>query len=678
MRLLRLSILFAFFAFSFARAACADFEIFANQTSLGCAAVVSTDIISGNYLTLSISPTSGDIKWKATTDIVIGTGYQYTPILKDSVEKTMKYIVERNGVSKEINVNFHPIYSIKYNLNGGTISTSPPTSYNIKSQTITLPTLREQCGYRFDGWFDNPTFLGTAITTIPTGSTGNKVFYANWKKAPSTPTINMIYYTKPETRNKTYDGNPIMAITAYSTSSCSMGAITVLYNDSKTEPKNAGIYKVYASIAANENYAAEKILLGDLTISKAKATFNISATIENKEYDGTTTATIKSVTLTPASALYGTDKIAASDYSAIANFDEPNVGEHNVVLKLTWLNGPLSKNYDISVGTIAAMSAIITKATTTMLKIAVKDYDIFDPKPPEITIIEKSSFISENDIRFEYKMEGEENYVSMKKPNKVGNWSVKAIIDENANYKGQTAEASFVVTKGNAIKIAGFELDQKLSGEQRQYYVTNTCEIQNTKIQIAVEGPDIVLKIKNIPQTNSDEDGWFYEIDKNFGKPGLDTLIYELISRDGLKSEFYTILMETPIPFDTIVGQKWNNVLFVNNNKGYKFVDFEWFKNNKPEPVSYLQYYSAGPSSKDVLNPNDVYKVTMHTKDGIRISTCEGNAKIVSNPVQPPKPTLTKQVLGIREKSLKSSSKVYNLNGKLTKETPAGVYIVEE
>jgi len=674
MRFLRLSILFSFFAISFARAACADFEIFANQKSLGCDAVVSTDIISGNSLTLSISPSTGDIKWKAT-DIVIGTGYQYTPILKDSVEKTFTYFVERNGVSKEIDVNFHPTYSIKYNSNGATIVPAyPQTSYNIKSATITLPTIKEQCGYRFDGWFDNPTFSGTAITTIPTGSTGNKVFYANWKKAPSTPTIDMISYTKPETRNKTYDGKPITAITAYSTSSCYMSAITILYNNSKTEPINAGIYKVYASVSANENYAAEKILLGDLTISKAKATFNISATIEDKEYDGTTTATIKSTDLTPTSALYGTDKIAASDYSAIANFEDPNVGEHNVALTLTWLDGPLSQNYDLSTQTIAAMPANITKATNVILKITAKNYDIFDPKPPEITIIDKSPFINENDIRFEYKREDEENYVSIQKPNKTGNWSIRAIIDENANYKGQTAEANFVVTKSNAVKVIGFELDQKLSSKQREYYVTNTCEIKNTKIQIAVEGPDMVLKIKNIPQRSEDGDGWYYDIDFDFGKPGLDTLIYELLSKDGLKSELDTILMETPIPFDTIVRQKWNNVLFVNNNKDYKFKDFKWFKNNVEIPGANLQYYI----DPGVLKPSDTYKVTMHTKEGIRISTCEGNAKIVSTPAQTPKTTLTKQVLGIREKKLSPDSKVYNLNGKLTKETPAGVYIVEE
>jgi len=675
MRFLRLSIIFSFFAVSIAGAACVDFEIFANQKSLGCDAVVSTDITSGNSLTLSISPTSGDIKWRATTDIVIGTGYQYKPILvNDSTERTMKYFVERNGVSKEINVHFHPNYSIKYNLNGGTTTTaSPPTSYNINSPDITLPTFKERCGYRFDGWFDNPNFLGTAITTIPTGSTGNKVFYANWVNAPNTPTISMISYTKPETKNKTYNGNPITAITASNASSCLMGAITILYNDSKTEPKNAGVYKVYASIAANQNYAATNILLGDLTISKAKATFNVSATIEDKEYDGTTTAKIKSIALTATSTLYGTDKITESDYSATANFNDPNAGKHDATLTLTWLNTPISQNYDLSAQTIAAMSANITKATNTTLKISVKDYDLFDPNPPEITIVDKSSFIKESDIRFVYKREDEENYASITKPNKAGNWSVMAIIDESTNYKGQIAEASFVVTKSNAIKITGFNLDQELSGKQREYYVTNVCEIKNTKIQIAVE-PDIVLKINNIPQRSENGEGWYYDLDFNFGKPGLDTLVYELLSKDGSFSELDTILMETPIPFDSIVGQKWNNILFVNNNKSYKFKDFKWFKNNVAIPGANSQYYIA----PGVLRISDTYKVTMHTKDGIRISTCEGNAKAATPPAQPAKPTVTKQVLGIREKTLSPSSKVYNLNGKLTKETPAGVYIVEE
>ncbi len=70
-------------------------------------------------------------------------------------------------------------YSITYNLNGGTNSTSNPSTYNVTTADITLanPT---KSGYTFGGWFTSSDFSGTAVTTIAKGSTGNKVFYAKW------------------------------------------------------------------------------------------------------------------------------------------------------------------------------------------------------------------------------------------------------------------------------------------------------------------------------------------------------------------------------------------------------------------------------------------------------------------------------------------------------------------
>ncbi|GBU24202.1 hypothetical protein R83H12_00830 [Fibrobacteria bacterium R8-3-H12] len=582
-------------------------------------------------------------------------------------------------------------YNITYTPNDGTVI--PQTSYNVNSPTIPMPTLNERCGYRYD-WFDNSSFSGTAITSIPTGSTGDKNFYAKWTNTPNTPTISMLSYSQPSASSKTYDGIPIEPITVSSTSACPMGAITTLYNDATEPPKNAGTYQVYASIEANESYTKNKILLGSLTISKAPINFDISATVNDKEYDGTTAATIKSISFIPDGIL------TESDYSVTAKFDNPNAGAH-ITLNVRWLNGTLSQNYSPQIGTIEPISATIKKATNTVLEIKAEDYELSDLKPHKATI-NKSPYISDDSVRIEYKRYGDANYSSTQ-PNKIGNWSVRATINETANYEGKTAEAHFVVTRGSATTVkhsiafsdASIQPDDEMSGNSglRHYYVANpdpmTCAIKETIIYITIsnEEPYIVLKIDN-KQIDSypDNDGLHYTIPFSFGKPGLHRLIYELsISEEYSELDKYsekdTILIETPIPFDdtTVVRQKWNNVLFVNNNPqtngGYEFKDFKWFKNNDPIGVS--QFYSAGPSSKDTLNPKDVYKVTMHTKDGIRISTCEGKAKI-KVPVQAQKSAFKKQVLGIKEKSLNSNSKIYNLNGKLTKETPAGVYIVEE
>jgi uncharacterized repeat protein (TIGR02543 family)/uncharacterized protein (TIGR02145 family) len=80
-------------------------------------------------------------------------------------------------------------YTITYNLNSGT-GTMTPTTYTVESATINLPTPSRD-GYTFDGWYDNSGFSGSAVTTIPTGSTGNKTYYAKWNVVNYTITYNL-------------------------------------------------------------------------------------------------------------------------------------------------------------------------------------------------------------------------------------------------------------------------------------------------------------------------------------------------------------------------------------------------------------------------------------------------------------------------------------------------------
>jgi len=68
-------------------------------------------------------------------------------------------------------------YDITYNLNGGTGVSNG--TYNVETPTFTLPTPTRD-GYLFVGWFNNPNFTGGAITSIFSGDTGNKQFWALW------------------------------------------------------------------------------------------------------------------------------------------------------------------------------------------------------------------------------------------------------------------------------------------------------------------------------------------------------------------------------------------------------------------------------------------------------------------------------------------------------------------
>ncbi len=83
--------------------------------------------------------------------------------------------------------NWSPItYSISYNVNGGS-SVSNPVSYTIESPTFMLsnPTMPE---YAFVGWTGTGLSGNTIYVTIPSGSTGNRAYTANW--APYVCTVN--------------------------------------------------------------------------------------------------------------------------------------------------------------------------------------------------------------------------------------------------------------------------------------------------------------------------------------------------------------------------------------------------------------------------------------------------------------------------------------------------------
>jgi uncharacterized repeat protein (TIGR02543 family) len=62
-------------------------------------------------------------------------------------------------------------YTITYNLNDGTNNAGNPAAYTIESTTIAFlaPT---RTGYTFGGWYATDTFSGSALTTIPQGSSG--------------------------------------------------------------------------------------------------------------------------------------------------------------------------------------------------------------------------------------------------------------------------------------------------------------------------------------------------------------------------------------------------------------------------------------------------------------------------------------------------------------------------
>jgi len=581
-------------------------------------------------------------------------------------------------------------YTITYYPNDGTLIQPVVSSYNIESGRVSLPSMEERCGLEFEGWLENSSLYGSPMTSfIPNANNlGNKNLYAKWTPRLKKPTANLFNYTIPT--GLIYNTQSVsITATAKAGNQCAMSNdITVFYNGSTTPPKDAGSYAISVFIAKSEDYDSATVSLGYLSIGRKGVTITInSATAKNKTYDATTIAEITSISF-DESQLFPGDKVSANDYSINANFASQNIGENiEVNLRVNWLNnGPLSKNYILESANFKT-TASITRATGFLWIIEPERYVLANPVSLNAN---KPSFVRAEDIIWEYRRENDANY-SAKLPDRVGNWNVRATLPGTANYTGAADSITFLVERGRDsvpqnIALSGFERDAALSSKKRNYFVAKECGIESTVIKITVIEPGIFLSLgkdSNNPVRGEEpyEDGSvLYELSPfTLGKFKLDTVFYTLFSVSGIE-ELDTILIETPIPFEAIAGQKWNNVLFINNNPqtngGYKFESYKWFQNGNP--VSEMQFYSAGPSSRDTLNPKDIYKATMHTTDGIRVSTCEGSPKTPKVLSTTAKPALTKQVLGINGKTAKIGSKVYNLKGSRTESTPAGVYIIEE
>ena len=94
-----------------------------------------------------------------------------------------------------INATWTPIvYSIAYDLDGGTVATANPTTYNVETATFTL-TNPTRTGYTFTGWTGSNGSTPQTTMTIAKGSTENKTYTANWTPDPAHFSVSGNEYT---------------------------------------------------------------------------------------------------------------------------------------------------------------------------------------------------------------------------------------------------------------------------------------------------------------------------------------------------------------------------------------------------------------------------------------------------------------------------------------------------
>ncbi|BFL14465.1 InlB B-repeat-containing protein [[Clostridium] hylemonae] len=141
-------------------------------------------------------------------------------------------------------------YKISYNLEGGEVKEKNPESYTIFSEDIKLnnPTKK---GYVFTGWSGTDLGSITEKVTIPTGSTGDREYTANWEANKATVSV---WFYKAEGDSNAY------VVTADGKLSTN-GALNIYSKEINTENKegySAEQIKEYADIAYSITEEADR------------------------------------------------------------------------------------------------------------------------------------------------------------------------------------------------------------------------------------------------------------------------------------------------------------------------------------------------------------------------------------------------------------------------------------
>lgn len=169
------------------------------------------------------------------------------------------------------------------------------------------------------------------------------------------------------------------------------------YAESTEVPEEAGSYQVKATYEATDNYEAVS-LIRDFVIEQ-KAIQISDVTLEEKKYDGSTAATVSSVSfMSSADNAEVIDLEYGTDYSILrSDFNDPNVGTDKSVYTYIYLN---NKNYSIAVNNFAKTGAEIVKGEATVVvgkfvgtrSNSLKTYEVSSLIPNLIGLTEADSF----------------------------------------------------------------------------------------------------------------------------------------------------------------------------------------------------------------------------------------------------------------------------------------------
>jgi len=246
----------------------------------------------------------------------------------------------------------------------------------------------------------------------------------------------------------------------------------------------------------------------------------------------------------------------------------------------------------------------------------------------------------------------------------------------------------------NIVKITVDGEDANRSGNN--FSITAECGRNFVTVFVEVEDPNAAVEIGGVVQNPRLISLPFYS---------QNSIGIKVTAQNGDVAN-YTLMIEKLIPFEKITVVRWGNTIAVLNNPayngGFRFFEFQWFRNDDVTPFSTDQWWSADKIHGGPLDTTNMYHVVLRTSGDccgslvpVTIRSCRSRINLITsivavspNPIHSGEPIYVEvdvddellnntvievySATGARITQLKPQERITPINLNL----PAGVYVI--
>ena len=383
------------------------------------------------------------------------------------------------------------IYSITYMYGEEKLTCLTPNYFTEFSSEIILPTYEVDEYHTFQGWYDNPEFVGDPITSIPTGTTDDKIFYA--KVTTSLVEVNVTLNAEGGSLPLSYDESAKL-ISVYSNDGLASGTYLC---DTSVQPYNSLRWQNKVLLNYDPTLKAYKVVYLDAaTISAFASNVTWTHALSNASSDITGSFTVGDYVIINGTPSVGDSNIAYVVVSDPANYQYPTTA-NLVLIKETILPVPVREGYTFE-GWKSSLDGSIVKTHPNYLE-----------NPGDITYT--AQWINDNLEEVELTV-NDDLVINSIKPNIFVSTSFKAdmtyLINGNEYAYGETAFSSIAAAlssaeSGSNIYVFGGTYSEALTistaniGIYGPYYNVHGKEI-STRTNEAIISSLVTVKASNV------------------------------------------------------------------------------------------------------------------------------------------------------------------------------------